>query len=156
MTEGPMGWNHVRSQANADALLDAFGHFHDACVREAHLFGRHWVNENLSMACPANLDQSIRLLVQRQCSAPSAIELLFDELTRFNLVPAKEDFIGLILQATLLVRGDQILWAPYGSWTPESADAENDTWISARRLRWRIVDWMGEELRYGPRDDSLG
>lgn len=143
-------WNHVNSQADADALMELFGRFHDACVREAHLWTDHWVSTDLSMSCPGHLDNHIRFLVQRQFTNPAAIELLFEEVTRFNLAPTPDNYDTIILKATLLVRGDMVFWSTQPDWSPDSATRDESTWISAKRLAWREVDWLGEELHYGP------
>jgi hypothetical protein len=150
-----LNWNKIETQAGADALMRVFGDFHDGCIREAHLWTDHWVSDDLSMSCPANLDNRIRFCIQRQFRNPSAIELLFEEVTRFNLVPTPENYCTIIFGATLLVRGDGIYWSPDGpSWSPESSERDECTWISAKKLRWRPVDWLGPELHYGPQGDE--
>lgn len=149
-----MGWSEIRTQADADALMKTFGGFHDGCIHEAHLWTGHWVGSDLSMACPANLDNCIRFLVQRQFRDPAAIELLFEEVTRFHLVPTPENYCTIIFGATLLVRDGSIYWSPEPNWAVEASDRDESTWISARKLRWRPVDWLGETLRYGPQDDG--
>ncbi len=147
-----MEWNEINSQKDADKLMNIFGDFHDSCVREAHLWTDHWVSDYLSMSCPGNLDNRIRFLIQRQFKNPSAIELLFDEVTQFNLVPTSENFDSIIYQATLLVMDDgNIYWSPEGEWRPDSPDKDESTWISAKKLCWREVPWLGEKLRYGPK-----
>jgi hypothetical protein len=149
-----MGWKEIRSQADADALMEAFGDFHDGCLREAHLWTDHWVGTNLSMSCPGDLDTRVRLLLHRQFRNPSAIELLFEEVTRFNLVPTPENYPTIIYCATLLVRDDTIFWSPGGGWRPDQAGRDESTWISAKKLRWREVDWLGNKLRYGPKEEE--
>ena len=146
------GWSQVATQADADALMDLFGGFHDGCIREAHLWTDHWVAPDLSMSCPGHLDNRIRFLVQRQFRNPSAIELLFEEVTRFNLVPSPENYDSIIFSATLLMQGQVIFWSPDGNWRPDDPQRDDSTWISARKLYWREVSWLGEDLRYGPRE----
>jgi hypothetical protein len=148
-----MDWMEIKTQDNADALMERFGGFHDGCLREAHLWTDHYVAEDLSMSCPGNLDNRIRLLIQRQFRGPASIELLFEEVTRFNLVPASDNCDSIIFEATLLVRDGTIFWSPEGAWDPSSPRRDASTWISANRLRYREVDWLGKVLRYGPKDD---
>ena len=149
-----MDWNEIRTQAEADALMKLFGEFHDGCIREAHLWTEHWVGRDLSMSCPGHLDNRIRFLIQRQRIDPAAVELLFEEVTRFNLVPAPENYMAIIFDAVLLAQDGTIYWSPDSRWSPDSPYRDEVTWISARQLRWREVDWLGEELRYGPREDA--
>jgi len=33
-------------------------------------------------------------------------------------------------------------------------DRDENTWLQARRLKWREVNWLGSQLRYGPKDDD--
>ncbi|HVU89942.1 MAG TPA: hypothetical protein VHD36_21605 [Pirellulales bacterium] len=144
-------WRDVRTQADANVLLEVFGRFHDSCIREAHLTAGHWVSSDLCMSCPPSLDNKIQFLVQRQFKNPSAIELQFDEVTRFNFVPTPEGSDSIILEATLLVQDANIFWSVQGDWNPDRANRDEGTWVSAKKLRWRAVDWLGEELRYGPK-----
>ena len=148
-----MDWSEINTQADADALMTVFGGFHDACIREAHLWTDHWVSADLSMSCSGDLDNRIRLLIQRQFVNPSAIEMFFEEVTRFSLVPTPENYDSVIFEATLLVRDGSVFWSPEGNWNPEDPDRDAVTWISARCCRWRAVDWMGEPLHYGPKDE---
>jgi hypothetical protein len=102
------------------------------------------------MSCPGYLDNKIRFLIQRQFSDPSAIELVFEQVTRFNLVPSSDNHDSIITAATLLTHGGAVYWSPEGGWSPGRPDADAFTWVSARKLCWREVDWLGEKLRYGP------
>ena len=83
-----MSWYVIKDQGDVDSLMALFGGFHDGCLREAHLWTGHWVSNDLAMTCPDSLDNCIRILVQRQFKDPFAIELLFGEVARFNLVPS--------------------------------------------------------------------
>jgi chorismate mutase len=150
-----MEWTEITSQTDADVLLRAFGHFHDAVIREAHLWTDHWVSADLSMACSEHLDNRIRFLIQRQFQEPAAIELLFEEITHFNLIPSPEGYFSIIFSATLLVQDGLIFWSPVPNWRPDMPERNDTTWISARRLRWRGVEWLGQNLRYGPKEEGL-
>ena len=145
-----MNWTTVESQIDADALMKRFGRFHDGCLREAHLWTGYWVSDDLSMVCPDGLHNSIRMLIQRQFENPSAIELLFEEVTRFNLV-CIENSDSIILGATLLVQDGAVYWSPYDDWSLSSSDRDEITWLSSHKLKWREVKGLGNELRYGPK-----
>ena len=147
-----MSWYVIKNQGDAASLMTLLGGFHDGCLREAHLWTGHWVPKDLSMTCSDSLDNCIRILVQRQFKDPSAIELLFEEVTRFNLVPTPENYESIISSATLLVQGSTAYWSPTEGWWPDSPSRDEVTWVSAKRLRWRRVEWLGEELHYGPKE----
>ena len=145
-----MEWKEIKTQADADALRDVFGDFHDSCIREAHLWTDHWVSSDLSMSCSGDLDTKIRFLIQRQFKNPSAIELLFEEIIRFNLAPSPENYDSIIVNSTLLVQDHNIYWSPEGDWRPDKPGRDEFTWIAGKKLRWREVNWLGKELHYGP------
>ncbi len=147
-----MNWNIIKDQDDVDSLMALFGGFHDGCLREAHLWTGHWVSNDLAMTCPDSLDNCIRILVQRQFKDPSAIELLFEEVTRFNLVPTPENYESIISSANLFVKGSTAYWSPTEGWWPDSPSRDEVTWVSAKRLRWRRAEWLGEELHYGPKE----
>jgi hypothetical protein len=107
----PIDWQVVETSEDAERVLDLFGGFHDSCLREAHLWTETWVADDLSMACPGRLDTHVRMLFQRQFRAPSAIELLFDEVVAFHVAPSPEGYDSIIFDAALFIRGDLIYWA---------------------------------------------
>ena len=148
-----MMWTEIHSQADLEGLMHTFGDFHDACLREMHLWAESYVGNDLSMSCPGHLDNHLRLLIQRQSSDPSAIELLFDEVRRINVVPSPDNYDSIIFDATLLLQAGVFYWADVGRWLPDQEDSMNATWIAANKLKWRNAsEWMGEELRYGPQE----
>jgi hypothetical protein len=148
-----MEWKEIKTQTDAEALMDLVNEFHDGCIREAHLWTGYWVNNELSMNCPSNLHNCIRFLIQRQWKNPVAIELLFKEVTRFILVPAPENYDSIIYESVLLVQNSNIYWSVDSRWSPDSPYRDECTWISAKKLSWREVDWLGEKLHYGPKED---
>jgi hypothetical protein len=145
-----MTWMRVQTQSDADELLRQFGDFHDGVLREAHLWTEHWVSNDLAMAIGLGLDTRLRMVVQRQWRPISAIELLFEEITRLNVVPSPENYEASIQAATLYVDGPTIFWADLANWRPGESDSDEVTWVSAGRLHWRDAsEWMGESLHYG-------
>ncbi len=150
-----MTWVEVTNQADLDGLMNTFGAFHDACIKEMHLWTESYVDSDLFMSCPPHLDTHVRLLIQRQFEDPSAIELLFDEVRRINVVPSPDNYDSIIFDATLLFTEDVFYWADAGRWLPDQEDSMNTTWIAANKLKWRDAsEWMGEELRYGPQETT--
>jgi len=145
-----MDWREVSTQSEADELMELFGDFHDGCIHEAHVWTGYSVDGSLAMAVPMGLETNIRMTVQRQWTHPTAIELLFAEVTRFVLTPPPEHHEAIIVSATLTVAPEAIHWADVGGWTPDQA-AGDCTWVACRKLFWREADeYVGEELHYGP------
>ncbi len=145
-------WQIVETEGDAEHLLTVFGDFHDGCLREAHVWTETYVSEDFSMSLgyPCHLGTHVRLLFQRQWRNPSAIELLFDQVIGFHVVPPPENYGADIYSATLFVRDGVIYWSDDPQWRPDSSDRDENTWIGGLRLRWRDASaWMGDELRYG-------
>lgn len=152
-----MNWHEIKSQSDADHLMERFGSFHDGCIREVHIWTDTWVNPDLSMSISPGLDVSMRLHIQRQYRNPMAIELFFEKVTRFNLVPTPENCDSIIIAATMIVRDGLIYWAPLGNWDHTIANCDNDTWVSGKKLRWREVDnWIGKNVHYGFKNEING
>jgi hypothetical protein len=128
-----------------------FGGFHDGCLREAHVSAGNFVNSQLMMTCRDYRDTSVRLLIQRQWKAPSAIELLFEQVVTFHLLPSPENCDSIIYTAALFCREGMLYWADTADWRPDAPDRDQATWIAAKKVSWRDVsEWMGPDLRYGP------
>ena len=131
--------------------MKVFGSFHDGCIREAHVWTEHFVGTDLCMAGTGDLDTRVRLLIQRQCKAPSAIELLFEQVVTLHLQPSPENYDSIILGATMLCRDRTYYWADVSGWTFESTTHDDATWIAAKKVSWRDAsEWMGSDLHYGP------
>lgn len=143
-------WNELRSQSDLDGLLRLFGGFHDGCLREAHVWTEHFVTPDLHMHCSPELDTAARLLIQRQAHSPSAVELLFEQVTMLHLKPSPPNYDSIIFGATLLCRDDTFYWSDTEDWHPEQEGSSDATWIGCKKLSWRDAsEWMGAELRYG-------
>jgi hypothetical protein len=71
-------------------------------------------------------------------------------ITRLNLVPGGVNYDSIIFGARLFVQEDNIYWSPDLDWSLDGPKRDTLTWISAKKLRWREVDWLGSTLRYGP------
>lgn len=151
-----MSWHPICDQADIQDLMSKFGGFHDGCVREAHMWTQSWVNDDLAMAVAANLDTRFRLWIQRQFRDPSAIELLFEEVVTIHWVPTADNYDSIIFGASLVIEDNLIYWSPDYQWTPNQPERDKFTWIAAKKLSWREVGWLGEELHYGPKPNELG
>jgi hypothetical protein len=69
-----------------------------------------------------------------------------------NLVPSPDNYDSIIDAATLRVQEDNIFWSPVREWYLYRPDRDECTWITAKKLKWREVDWLGDRLRYGPNE----
>ena len=109
-----------------------------------------YVDGNLSMGVSPELDTYVRILFQRQFRDPSAIELLFEGVTQFHIVPSPINFDSIIYDAKLILHKGLFYWADAYDWEPEDYSLHTNSWISAKSLKWRDASsWMGKQNRYG-------
>jgi len=146
-------WKELKDQNDLDELMNIFGRFHDSCIKESYMWTEHYVNEDLVMRLSVKRDVRVRILIQRQCLNPSAIELMFEEVTKILITPSPEDYDSLIYEATFLHTNGTFYWADDRSWIPDEQGFSSGNWISSKKVKWRDAsDWMGKTLRYAPKD----
>jgi len=123
-----------------------FGNLHDACLCEIHLVTGHYVDTDLSMT--VDWKTTVHMLIHRQYTKPSAIELRFEEVIELRLHSPAPNCEAIILDAAFFLRDGIYYWADNGDWTPES-DRSEPTWVAARKVYWRDAsEWIGPGLRY--------
>ncbi|MDF2557849.1 MAG: hypothetical protein K0R71_1677 [Bacillales bacterium] len=143
-----MEWNEVKTNDDIENLLNLFGGFHDSCLKELYLWTGSYVNEKLSMGM--TLGTNVRILFQRQFINPSAIELLFEDVSQVHMTPPPENYDSIIYGASLLIEDELFYWADVYDWMPNDNIENEVSWISSKRLKWRDVSsWMGKKMRYG-------
>lgn len=141
-----MDWIEIKEQSDINYLLEHFGYFHDGCLKEMYMWTGTYVNQDLSMRVPGELDTNVRILFQRQFNNPSAIELFFECVTGIHIIPSRENYDSIIRDAIILKIEDNIYWANDYHWRPEN---KLGNWISAKKMKWREAnEWMGEQNRY--------
>ena len=74
-------WISITSDNEAEQLLSLFGEFHDSCIREVHIWTKHFVSSDLAMATDSGLDTCAKFIVQRQFRDSSCIELQFEQIS---------------------------------------------------------------------------
>lgn len=143
-----MEWRQVRNADDIEKVMKVFGYFHDSCLKELHMWSEHFVDNKLSMNVSSGLDHRVRILFQRQARNPSAIELMFEQVTEMHILPSPENYDSIICSASFIFEEGLFYWAADSSWKPENME-KKVSWISSKAVKWRDVsDWMGGELRY--------
>jgi hypothetical protein len=147
-------WQVLQDQTDLDSLMNLFGWFHDSCIKELFMWTDHYVNHDLSMSVSGDRDNRVRVLIQRQYTNPTAVELMFEEVTQIYIVPSPENYDSIIYEATFLFRDGLFYWADDRNWDPDGKCRHASVnWISSRKVKWRDAsDWIGKTLRYGPRE----
>lgn len=133
-------WNAVKTDEDIKNVLDHFGHFHDACLKEAKYISGSYVNENYSMKPIDDLRQ-VNIIIQKQNRIHSVIEFQFEGIERLNIVPAEANYDSIISGVLLELRDGYIYFADYGINIDELEKySSRITWIKAKRLKWREVN----------------
>jgi hypothetical protein len=66
-------WTEIKDNSDIDKLMNAYGFFHDSCLRDIYITTREFVDNNLAMHFDNKL--SATLLFQRQFGPNTVIEL---------------------------------------------------------------------------------
>lgn len=149
-----MQWIQIHDNNDISNLLNIFNHFHDSCLTELYMWTESYVDEDFSMKLSIDLDTNVRILFQRQLPNPSAIELLFEAVTDFHIVPSPIGYVSTIFEGKIEKIDDNFIWSEDSGWKPNSNDFTN-SWISSKRLKWRDVSsWIGNSKRYGLLNDQ--
>jgi hypothetical protein len=149
-------WHDLKTKQDVENLINIFGGFHDSCLRELYLWTDHYVSSNLAMHVNPDLDCKVRALFQRQDLNPSAIEMLFEEVTCLNIFPSPINYDSIIQGVTLILIDDCFYWANDTYWSPDDTDRNEVSWISAKKIKWcDASNLMGKELIYGPSESEL-
>ncbi|MBR5942574.1 MAG: hypothetical protein IKZ81_04455 [Clostridia bacterium] len=131
-------WNSVNNNNDLVDLMEELGDFHDSCVKEMKYISGAYVNANLSMHA-VNDKRILQVIIQRQYDNPSAIEMEFMGLKYLKLRPNDEDYTCEILDATLILKDDCIIWCDCGGLSETDIGNYDGTVICASELRWRPI-----------------
>lgn len=156
-------WTPLDSQDAIAKLLDQFGEFQDACLREISVATETFVGERGGMSCPGHLDTSALLFFQSQGSRVPAMEMRCTGVAKLGLQPTGENRDSIIssgrvsldeewCRLTVSFVGGPLTGPPNtGAWLPATSSREPDLEIVARSIEWRPVsDGLGDRLRYRP------
>ena len=140
----------IRNNEDITVFMEMVNFFHDSCIKERHYVSGAYVNEELSMY-PINDKRTCRVIIQRQSSDRSMIELQFKGLKYLKLFPVDEQYTSEILDATMILKKDCIYWCDCGGLSEKDLDYYEGTLICAEKLEWRTVDdGMGQREFFKP------
>jgi len=146
-------WNIVNNQEDINYVLNHFGFFHDACLKEAKYISGSFVSENYSMK-PIDDIRQVHIIIQKQNKDHAVIEFLFEGVERFNLVPAAMEYDSIISGILLKQKERYVYFADYEIDIDEFEKNSNWlTWIRAKSVKWREVNrYIGNSLIFQHRD----
>ena len=144
-----MLWEEIKTQEDAEKLLNKVGHFHDGCFRELHVWSGSYINDTAHYSALFGLKAKVLI----QCSKHhgiGAVELLFTDVQKINMVQIPEGSFPEISHATLKYEDGVFYWADERDWDIKDPNNDEILWIAAKGLKWRDKsEWMGDALRDG-------
>ncbi|EST12652.1 hypothetical protein [Sporolactobacillus laevolacticus] len=96
-----MEWKEIKDSKDIENILYLFGGFHDSCLKELYMWTESYVDENLSMRMPTELDTHARILFQRQVHNPSASPIK-DGQKHINC-PSNEEHLTKVMYSQTIV-----------------------------------------------------
>ena len=128
-------WHTVQSAQDAAALMRTVDGFHDSCLKELrYVSGAYMTVDGMS---PTNDLRSLFVMIE---TPRGALELAFSGLQTLRLSPATPDYTCEILDASLFVNDDGVVWCD-SALSMRQIDSYDGTVICADALRYRL--WNG-------------
>ncbi|MCB2410779.1 hypothetical protein [Hymenobacter lucidus] len=134
-------WTLLQSQADVDYLMEVYRGFHDSCIKEIAVQNREFVDERLAMGF--GNQTFVRMLFQSQFRKASVIEILFEDVVRFNWIQDERNAdtgLSMLMAAVCYWQDDTLYWAEDMDWSVDAEDKNDYRWIAAKQGRWRIVE----------------
>lgn len=122
-------WKEIKDEGDIKDLMELYGYFHDACLREIHITTTTSVDETLSMGFDET--QAAILLFQRQSKNLRVIELKFERTLHLNFTTYNST---IIFDATFKKVDGVFYWADDKNWEIDDNDC---LWVSAKEVFWR-------------------
>jgi hypothetical protein len=128
-------WCYVKTKEDAEYLMYETCGFHDSILKSADYVSGGYVDENKSMHISNDL-RRLRLVLDSQMT--DNIELIFESVILFHLLPTNEGYMADISCASVFVNKGIVSFVDYG-YDKEEFDPEHDTYVKAKSLRWRFI-----------------
>lgn len=137
-------WQEICNNEQAEDFMYRMFDFHDSCIKELCYVSGAYVNEELAMH-PANDNRVLKVILQRQFTPDSMVELEFSGLKKLKLAPVSDEYTCEILGTTLVFVDDLVYWF-------EGEEENSSILVCAEKLRWRpIENAMGNRLFWNDR-----
>ena len=129
-------WNEIVNDTDVKNFMETVSDFHDSCINEIKYVSGAYVDDRYFMY-PVNNKRKLSIIIQRQTSINSTIELEFSKLKHLKLVPSDETYTCEILDSTLLLHEGLFYWCDCGGLTISEIPFYEGTFVCAEALRWR-------------------
>ena len=140
-------WHKISNEKEMKDFMSEMWSFHDSCIKEMKYVSGAYVSEDLSMQA-INTKRCLSVIIQRQASENTTIEMAFEGLKFLKMFPSDEKYSCEILGATMFFKDGYVYWCD-----DDVTDADIDTFegtiICASALSWRSVqNRMGDDEFY--------
>ena len=139
-------WIEIKNENDLKIFLNAYGGFHDCCLKELRYISGAFVNQNLEMHATNDL-RKLSMVFQRQSQYATVIELEFIGLEKLNLCPSTEEYTCEILDVEMFYEENKIYWGD-SEWFKIKRENYEGTWLCAQKARWRTLDKEIEGIFY--------
>lgn len=131
-------WNKIETESDITNFMKDMNDLSDSCIKEIKYVSGGYVNEDLSMYAQ-NLKRNLYICIQRQYNKFSTIELMFQGVVKFNMIPRNEHKDCVIYDSSLIKKQNLYYWADY-----EDLDINNieeyGTLVIAEHVYWRNIN----------------
>ena len=131
-------WKNIKDKNDLADLMKTFGDFHDSCIKEMNYISGAYVNADLSMYA-VNDKRILQVIIQRQYDNPCEIVMEFKGLKYLRLRPNDENYTCEILDATMMLIDDGVIWCDCGGLSEADIESYEGTVICASELRWKAT-----------------
>ncbi len=141
-------WYEINNDNDLLKFMDKMDYFHDSCIKEVKYLSGAYVNNDLGMY-PVNDKRELCVIIQRQFETNSMIELKFEGLKFLNLYPVDDKYTCEILDSTMILKNDCVIWCDSGNLSESDIEKYDGTKICSSRLKWRVIEkCMGQNEFY--------
>lgn len=139
----------IQTQNDADELLESSQGFHDAILKEIKIMNCEYVDETGVCHGDAegfHFDALFHFQIQRIEDKSNSLQIFFEKVERFNLLPAEKNYSSQIWDARLRVYNGSVYLmldvddALPEDWLPENDESQCLTWIRAKKVSWRYIE----------------
>lgn len=133
-----MEFKKIISECDIQELMNEFAFFHDSCIKEIHYLSGSFVDEKRNMH-PINSDRTVSIIFESQQSKSKTLELRFNKIKEFHLIPKTEDTDCVIYGASLKKINDFFYWADWVDFSLNDLSENFGTWIIAQSVCWQFI-----------------
>ena len=142
-----MDYIQINTESDIQELNKKFNYFHDSCIKEINYISGEYVDAKGAMY-PFNSERKLSVILQSQNAQIRAIELVFEKIKSFYLAPKIPDYDGIIYESFFKKGQNFFYWSDSDEFIAEPKLDETGTFIIAEAVKWRKVNFLGNEQVY--------